>query len=84
MPAYRVSFYKTLLSSDGHAFKCLQQQIDVPDSDDVTQAVEAASRAFARLHGMRDWKIYADCVEVAPAEIVPPIVERQALDSLTR
>ena len=84
MPAYRVSFYKTLLSSDGHAFKCLQQQIDVTESENVTQAAEAASRAFARLHGMRDWKVYADCFEVTPAEIVPPIVERQALDSLAR
>ena len=29
MNSYRVSFYKSLLNSDGHSFKCLQRQIDV-------------------------------------------------------
>ena len=29
MDSYRVSFYKDLLNSDGHSFKCLQRQIDV-------------------------------------------------------
>jgi hypothetical protein len=77
MPAYRVSFYKTVLSSDGHCFKCLQQQIDVHESNDVTQATETASKAFANLHGMRDWKVYADSVEVTPADIVPQLRERR-------
>ena len=27
MSHYRVNYYKNLLSSDGHQFKCLQQQI---------------------------------------------------------
>ena len=29
MNSYRVSFYKDLLNSDGHSFKCLQRQVDV-------------------------------------------------------
>ena len=75
MPGYRVSFYKDLLSSDGHLFKCLQQHIDVPESDGVTQAAESASRTFAALHGLRDWTLYADSIEVIPADAIP---ERRA------
>lgn len=37
MNSYRVFFYKNLLNSDGHNFKCLQRQIDV-ESDDPSQA----------------------------------------------
>lgn len=29
MNSYRVYFYKDLLNSDGHRFKCLQREIDV-------------------------------------------------------
>jgi hypothetical protein len=76
MPGYRVSFYKDVLSSDGHCFKCLQQQIDVPESDDITHAAEAASKTFASLHGLRDWKIFADSLEVVPADSAGP--ERRA------
>lgn len=75
MPGYRVSFYKDVLSSDGHCFKCLQQQIDVPDSTNTAQAAESASKTFASLHGLRDWKLYADSLEVMtvePARTVSP------------
>ncbi len=37
MNGYRVLFYKNLLNSDGHNFKCLQRRIDV-ESDDPSQA----------------------------------------------
>jgi hypothetical protein len=76
MPGYRVSFYKDLLSSDGHSFKCLQQHIDVLESADITQAAEFASRTFASLHGLRDWTLYADSLEVVPTDLVMP--ERRA------
>ena len=84
MPGYRVSFYKDVLSSDGHCFKCLQQQIEVPESDSTTDAAAFASRAFASLHGLRDWTLYADSLEVVPVEpaveIMPPVsaIELQA------
>jgi hypothetical protein len=64
MSGYRVSFFKNLLSSDGHCFKCLQGRIDVPDSENAALAAEAASRKFERLHGSRDWKLHADSIEV--------------------
>jgi hypothetical protein len=33
MSAYHVNFFKYLVSSDGHPFKCLQQRIDVSDAE---------------------------------------------------
>jgi len=57
MRSYRVSFYKDLLNSDGHCFKCLQRQVDV-ESASHSQAVVLAEQLVdnARLN--------ADCVEV--------------------
>ena len=43
MNDYRVSFYKDLLNSDGHNFKCLQHQIDI-QSDDPSQALVLAEQ----------------------------------------
>jgi hypothetical protein len=68
MSGYRVSFFKYLLSSDGHPFKCLQQQLDIPDVESADQAVDSAARQFEELHGQRNWKLFADSVEVACTE----------------
>ena len=58
MKWYRVSFYKTLLNSDGHSFKCLQRQIDV-QSNEHSQAMALAEQQ------MVDERLNVDCVEVA-------------------
>jgi hypothetical protein len=68
MSGYRVSFFKYLLSSDGHPRKCLQQQLDIPDVESADQAVDSAARQFEELHGLRNWKMFADSVEVACTE----------------
>jgi hypothetical protein len=57
MNRYRVSFYKDLLNSDGHSFKCLQRQVDV-QSDDPSQAMVLAERL------VDNERLNADCVEV--------------------
>jgi len=57
MTSYRVSFYKDLLNSDGHSFKCLQRQIDV-ESDGPSQAVVLAERL------VDNERLNADCIEV--------------------
>lgn len=57
MNSYRVSFYKDLLNSDGHGFKCLQRQIDV-ESDSPSQAVVLAERL------VDNERLNADCIEV--------------------
>ena len=71
MSAYHVSFFKTLLSSDGHPLKCLQQRIDISDAGSSAQAVESASRTFEAFYGC-PWKLHADSIEVIAAD--PPIV----------
>lgn len=57
MNGYRVFFYKDLLNSTGHSFKCLQRQIDV-ESDDPSQALVLAEQ---QIH---DQRLNIDCVEV--------------------
>ena len=57
MNNYRVSFYKDLLNSDGHSFKCLQRQVDV-QSDGPSQAMVLAERL------VDNERLNADCVEV--------------------
>jgi hypothetical protein len=67
MSAYHVSFFKNLVSSDGHPFKCLQQRIDVSDAESAAEAAESASRAFEALYGC-PWKLHADSIEVIVAD----------------
>jgi hypothetical protein len=67
MSTYHVSFFKNLLSSDGHPFKCLQRRIDVADVENAAQAAESASGAFEALYGC-PWKLHADSIEVIDAD----------------
>jgi hypothetical protein len=67
MSAYQVSFFKNLLSPDGHPFKCLQRRIDIADAETAAQAAESASKAFEALYGC-PWKLHADWMEV----VAPP------------
>jgi hypothetical protein len=69
MSQYRVRFFKTLLSSDGHQFKCLQQQIDVPQAEDDMQAEQYAAQQLIALRRCRTWKQIADVVEVDRADV---------------
>ena len=57
MNSYRVSFYKDLLNSDGHSFKCLQRQVDV-QSDGPSQALVQAEQL------VDNERLNAACVEV--------------------
>jgi hypothetical protein len=68
MSDYRVSFFKDLVNSDGHRFRCLQQEIDILNSDSREHAAEAASRTFEALHELPDWKLRADWLEVVAAD----------------
>jgi hypothetical protein len=71
MSCYRVSFFKTLLSSDGHPFKCLQQRIEIWDVGTANEAAEHASKTFEALHHVPDWTLAADSVEVTAADPRP-------------
>ena len=62
--SYEVSFFKYLLSSDGHPFNCLQATIEIRRAKSIDRAVKAAQRRFARLHLAPRWTLYADTLEV--------------------
>jgi hypothetical protein len=68
MTRYCVRFYKHLLSSDGHPFKCLQRQIDVNDARDAAQAGEVATGIFQADRMVGDWQLAADVREVLAME----------------
>jgi hypothetical protein len=62
--SYRVSFFKDLVSSDGHHFRCLQENIVIRRARNDDRAVEAAKRRFQRLCHVADWRFYADGFEL--------------------
>jgi hypothetical protein len=64
MSRYRVSFFKTLLSSDGHPFKCLQLTIEIPGARNTDRAIKTAKRQYERLRCVPDWTLHADTFEV--------------------
>jgi hypothetical protein len=68
MSHYRVSYFKNLLSSDGHQFKCLQQQFDLPSVINAEEAARTAARQFESLHGRHSLKMLADAIEVEYVE----------------
>ena len=64
MCRYRVSFFKNLLSIDGHSHMCLQQSIVIRRAKSVERAVEAAKRLYARRRHVAEWWLYADGFEL--------------------
>lgn len=64
MTTYIVTFFKHVLSSDGHPFKAPQEKIEVW-ADAPEQAMEAAERRFASIRGIPSWQYHADTVEIA-------------------
>jgi hypothetical protein len=67
MSSYRVAFMKKLCSSSGHQFDCVQDEFHL-DSTSPEEARTAAIERFRRLHGMQDWRVFADRVEVKALE----------------
>jgi hypothetical protein len=64
MSCYRVTFFKNLLSSDGHPFRCIQRVIDIRQAKSADRAVEAAELRYGRIHCVQDRTLYADCLEL--------------------
>jgi len=61
---YRVAFFKHLLSSDGHPFKCLQHTVEVRRAKNAERALKAAEYRYGRHSHVPDWKLYADTFEL--------------------
>jgi hypothetical protein len=62
VPKFHISFFKNILSSDGHPFKCLQKTVDVSSStiDAAVANAKAELEAESRVH----WDDRADSIEV--------------------
>lgn len=71
MGCYRVTFFNTLLSSDGHPFKALQRMIYVEDQSSTEEAVCEAQRCFETVEHVPDWRLHAARIEIEPGETKP-------------
>lgn len=60
---YRVAFFKTVQDSTGHPHNCCQGTIDV-NAENEESAIASASRRFAELGGVEDWRLRAERAQV--------------------
>ena len=67
MAGYRVSFINEIARND-KVFRCVQRSIVIRSAHSRTRAIEAAKKRFARLEGVRDWKLHAGTIEVERVE----------------
>ncbi len=66
MPAYRVKFLNTLLSSDGHPVSAVQRVVRVARAQSPDDACRIAQEQFARLEHIEHWTHHAQCLEIEP------------------
>jgi len=64
MTTYHVRFVKTLCDDSGHPHKCLQAEIAVRGARTEARALHAAELKFQRVKRIKNWKTYADIIEV--------------------
>ena len=67
MPRYIARFYKHVLGENGHVGDICQCVADL-DVLDNAQAIDDAKRKFCQMHGVHDWTLHADRLEVKPAD----------------
>ena len=70
MTQYTVTFFKRVLSSNGHPFKAPQEKIEIW-ADTPEQAMKAAQRRFASIRRIPSWQHHADTVEIAARKPTP-------------
>jgi hypothetical protein len=68
MPSYRVCFINEIPRNE-KLFRCYQRSIIIRSARTPERAIEAAKKRFARLEGIRDWKIHAALIEIEPIDI---------------
>jgi hypothetical protein len=67
MTSYRVCFFNEIPRNE-KLFRCCQRSIVIRAARTPERAIAAAKKRFARLEGIRDWKIHAGWVEIAPID----------------
>ena len=68
MTSYRVTFFKNLLNSNGHEFKCQQGTIEIRRARSRKRALQAAQRRYERAKKIGNWTLYADVAELEAIE----------------
>ena len=68
MTSYRVTFFKNLINSSGHEFKCQQGSIDIRRARNDERALQAAQRRYERAKKIDSWTLYADVAELDAVE----------------
>ena len=63
MTSYRVTFFKNLVDSNGHQFKCPQGSIDIRRARSDKRALQAAQRRYERAKNISHWTLFADVAE---------------------
>lgn len=71
MPSYRVCFINQIPRGPG-LFRCCQRSLVIRTARSPERAVEAAKQRFARLEGIRDWKIHAEIIEMQEIDLTAP------------
>jgi len=69
MSAFRVTFFKDLMSSQGHLHRCPQFVVTVARAKTAERALAAAQRRFERHSRIKNWRLHADFAEVKPVDI---------------
>ena len=64
MTSYRVTFFKNLVNSSGHEFKCPQGTVEVRRARDRIRALRAAERRYERSRRVNSWTLCADSAEM--------------------
>ena len=86
MPSYRVCFINEIPRNE-KLFHCCQRSIVIRSARTPERAVEAEKKRFARLEGIRNWKIHAALIEIEPIDIEPkpehpaPVQERTRISA---
>jgi 1,2-phenylacetyl-CoA epoxidase PaaB subunit len=68
--SYQIVFFKNLLSSDGHPYKCPQQVVTL-DAPNAECAIETAKEKFRHDHRLREWRHGADEIEAKEIPLSP-------------
>ena len=68
MISYRVTFFKNLVNSNGHQFRCPQGSIDIRRARSDKRALKAAQRRFERAKKITHWTLFADVAELEAIE----------------
>jgi hypothetical protein len=67
MPRFLGRFYKRILGDNGRVDDVCQCTIEL-DATDKNQAEATAKERFCNMHGVSDWTLHADRIEVKPAD----------------